>query len=438
VLSKYLQDEARRLGIRARYGKRRVHRAAARVSPVGLFMTFLKIGTIGFGGGLADIAQSRSLVVVKRRWLSDKEFAEGFALAQSLPGTNAGNLVAYIGLVLHGFRGAAASLVAFVLPSYFLMVGLAVAYAHLRALPDTDRLFHGLTAAVVALIVVTAWRIGRRSLTLRWQWVAAGVALAASFAGATTVEIVAGAGLVGVYVETHGDRRRERQQRLRTLARRRRERRAELEQRGLAARVEVRPLRPTLRASAIAALALPILTSAWLLVVLATVFVRVGAVTFGGGFVMIPQIEQSVVENYHWLTRQEFADATALGQLTPGPVLITATFIGYKVAGVAGSIVATIAVFAPAFGMTLLAGSSLRRFQANEYVQAFLRGVTPAVVALLVAAAWGLGRAGIHSPVGAAIALLCAAILLRFQINAAFVIFGAGAARFLASLWLGY
>jgi chromate transporter len=181
-----------------------------------------------------------------------------------------------------------------------------------------------------------------------------------------------------------------------------------------------------------------LLANAWVLVMLATVFVRVGAVTFGGGFVMIPLIEQSVVDTHHWLSRQEFADATALGQITPGPVLITATFVGYRVAGILGSLVATIAVFAPSFCMTVAAGSSLRRFQANFQVQAFLRGVTPAVVALLVAAAWGIGEAGIHSWIGVAIAAVCAAVLLRFDLNAALVIFGAGAARYLASLWLGY
>src|SRR5258708_26300933 len=125
-----------------------------------------------------------------------------------------------------------------------------------------------------------------------------------------------------------------------------------------------------------------------------------GSVSFGGGFVMVPLIEAEVVRTNHWLTHQECADATALGQLTPGPVLITATFIGYRVAGTIGALIATISVFLPAFLMTLAAGSSLRRFRANRQVQAFLRGVTPAVVGLLVAAAWGLGHAGIHSWIG--------------------------------------
>jgi chromate transporter len=437
----YFREEARRLGVRARYGRRRVHRAATTTSPFGLFLTFLKIGTVGFGGGLAVIAQVRALVVTKRKWLTDREFAEGFALAQSLPGTNAGNAVAYIGLLLHGWVGALASICGFVLPSYLIMVALAVGYDYVRSLPDTDRLFHGLNSAVVALILVTAWRIGSRALTRRWQWWVAATALAFSLAGATTLEIVVGAGLVGIYVARYGERRVRRARRLNRLALRRRQRLAELEQRGLAgtwAMAHHTRGGAQLRALALVAALVPLMHYLGLLVRLATVFIRVGAVTFGGGFVMIPLIEQSVVEANHWLSPQEFADATALGQITPGPVLITATFIGYRVAGVVGSLVATVAVFAPAFAMTIAAGSSLRRFQANELVQAFLRGVTPAVVGLLAAAAWGIGRAGIHSPVGVAIAVACTAVLLRFNLNAALVIFGAGAARYLASLWLGY
>jgi chromate transporter len=166
------------------------------------------------------------------------------------------------------------------------------------------------------------------------------------------------------------------------------------------------------------------------------IFLRIGTVTFGGGFVMVPLIEAEVVNTHGWLTHQEFADATALGQLTPGPVLITATFIGYRVAGTLGALFATISVFLPAFIMTIAAGSYLRRFRANRQVQAFLRGVTPAVVGLLVAASWSIGRAGIHSWVGLTIALACAVVLLRFRPNPFWVIMGAGVARLLFGLFV--
>ena len=179
---------------------------------------------------------------------------------------------------------------------------------------------------------------------------------------------------------------------------------------------------------------MPIMAKLALLLTIASIFLRIGAVTFGGGFVMVPLIEAEVVNTHHWITHQEFVEAFALGQVTPGPVLITATFIGYRVAGTLGALVATVSIFLPSLALTIVAGSSLRRFRANRQVQAFLRGVTPAVVGLLVAAAWSIGRAGIHTWVGLTIALAAAAVLLRFRVNPFLVMLGAGLLRFVISL----
>ena len=169
---------------------------------------------------------------------------------------------------------------------------------------------------------------------------------------------------------------------------------------------------------------------------LSFIFLRIGAVTFGGGFVMIPQIEAEVVNSHHWLTHQEFADATALGQITPGPVLIMATFVGYRVAGILGALLSTLCVFLPSFVITIAAGSSFRRFRTNRQMQAFLRGVAPAVTGLLVAAALSVGRAGIHSWPGLAMAFIILLILLRFRPNPFWVLMGAGVFRFLLSFFL--
>src|ERR687886_3059225 len=168
-----VRTRVRHMRTRARYGRRELERVARTATLGGLFLSFLKIGTVGFGGGLAVIAQIRAVVVLRRRWLNEYEFAEAFALAQSLPGTNAGNTATYIGLRLRGWRGACAAMGGFILPSTLMMILLAILYRHLRALPDTDRLFHGLNAAVVALVIVTAWRLGRNTLDKRWQWVVA-------------------------------------------------------------------------------------------------------------------------------------------------------------------------------------------------------------------------------------------------------------------------
>jgi chromate transporter len=468
----------RKMRTRLRYGRREIERISRTATLGGLFLSFLKIGTVGFGGGLAVIAQIRTLTVKERRWLTEQEFAEGFALAQSLPGTNAGNAAAYIGLKLRGWRGACVSMGGFILPSTLMMIVLAILYRHLRSLPDTDRLFHGLNAAVVALILVTAFRMGRNTLSKRWQWIVAVLScLAVAILDATVIEVVLAAGMIGIFIDSFAEKQFEKWQRARTAAGRRRERiatrlisrrrerraasskqefiggyltRALAEERVRQSAVVDReieelddsdgngsePTPPKIRLHSIGLLgaSMPVLAKLGLLLALSTVFMRMGTITFGGGFVMIPLIESEVVNSRHWLTHQEFADATALGQVTPGPVLITATFIGYRVAGTLGALVSTVSIFLPSFLMTIAAGSSLRRFRTNEIVQSFLRGVTPAVVGLLVAAALSIGRAGINSWIGMSIAIASVLVLVRFRLNAFWVILGAGLVRFLIGL----
>ncbi len=464
---------------RVRQGRQNLARISRTATLGGLFLSFLKIGTVGFGGGLAVLAQIRTLTVFKRGWLTDSEFAEAFALAQSLPGTSAGNTATYIGLKLRGWRGAAVAMAGFILPSMLMMILLAILYRHLRYLPDTDRLFHGLNAAVVALVAITAWRIGRNTLNKNWQWVIGGLSfLIVALFGATVIEVVLAAGVAGIFIDSFAEKQLQKLNRYRGFTSRRRRRIASRLARARRKRIVpnvfvggylMRAIADDLVEKAALAEkeadqkktktetpddddsdtvtqqrifgALPIfvlptalLLKLGLLLVLSTLFLRMGAITFGGGFVMIPLIESEVVDTQHWLTHQEFVDATALGQLTPGPVLITATFIGYRVAGTLGALVATVSIFLPSFLMTLAAGSSLRRFRDNEIVQSFLRGVAPAVVGLLMAAALTLGRSGIHSWVGLAIAIAAAVVLIRYKPNALWVILGAGIARFLVGL----
>ncbi|HEX8118577.1 MAG TPA: chromate transporter [Pyrinomonadaceae bacterium] len=492
-----------------RYGQRRLKRLSRTATLGGIFLSFLQVGTTGFGGGLAVIAQLRALVMQKRRWFTEHEFAEGLALAQSLPGSMAGNVAAYVGLRLRGWRGAAVAMAGLVLPSMLLMIVLAILYRHLRSLPDTEKLFHGLNAAVVALIGVTAWRIGRSTLARPWQWYIAVLSgLAVIFLNATVIEVVFAAGLTGIYIDSFAERRWQRWRRIRRLAAKRRAELTEAESRAFVGgfltraiadehvrqagvglspeereRIETtsaparRPkraekvkervrlwrrakkgrgegevsespnrggadsgkgsgtvLRSVAAASSALLTAMPVLAKLALLLTVASIFLRIGAVTFGGGYVMVPLIESEVVHARGWLTHREFVEAFALGQITPGPVLVTATFIGYRVAGTLGALVATVSIFLPSLVLTIVAGSSLRRFRSNRQVQAFLRGVTPAVVGLLVAAAWSTGRAGIHTWVGLSIALLAAAALLRFRLNPFLVMLGAVALRFAFSL----
>lgn len=465
---------------RVRYTRTRIERISRTATLGGLFLSFFKIGLVGFGGGVAVLAQIRTLTVRKRRWLTDSDFAEAVALAQTLPGTSAGNSVTYIGMTLRGWRGATAALSGFILPSMLMMIALAIVYKHIHNLTQTQQFFHGLNGAVVALILVTAWRMGKNILTRRWQWLLAVLAfLAVAILEATVLEVVLAAGLVGIYIEAFGEKQlsrlrmlgtivARRRGRIRTrLAKQRRTRRHYLFRSYLsrpfsepaldgtepavdatdadatAAEDLVEDLTKeheestTFRAVGMFALGMPLVAKLGLLLTLSAMFLRMGTVTFGGGFVMLPLIESEVVNTHHWLTHQEFADAFALGQITPGPVLITATFVGYRVAGTLGALIATVSIFLPAFLMTIAAASSMRRFRSNKQVQAFLQGIAPAVVGLLVAAALSVGRAGIHSGVGLSIMLLAMFTLIRFRPNAFWVIFGAGVLRFLIGLVLG-
>lgn len=411
---------------RVRFTRRRIERISRTATLGGLFLSFLKIGLVGFGGGVAVLAQIRTLTVRKRHWLTDSEFAEAVALAQALPGTSAGNSVTYIGVRLRGWRGAAVAMSGFILPSMLIMVGLAIGYKHVHTLSGSERFFHGLNGAVVALILVTAWRMGKNILTERWQWLLAVIAfLAVAILNATVLEVVFAAGLIGIYIESIAEKQWRRLRNLRTIVARRRTR--------IRARL-AKQRRTQLRSISVLALGMPLIAKLGLLLTLSTIFLRIGSVTFGGGLVMVPLIESEVVNTHHWLTHQEFADAFALGQITPGPVLITATFVGYRVAGTLGALVATISIFLPAFLMTIAAASSLRRFRNNEQVQSFLRGVAPAVVGLLVAAALSMGRAGIHSWVGVSIMLLSIFTLIRFRPNPFWVILGAGVIRLVVGL----
>lgn len=385
---------------------------------------FLVLGTIGFGGGLAVIAQLRQLVVERWHWITEGEFAEGFAIAQSLPGANAGNLVTYVGLRLRGLGGAAVALASFIAPSAVFMIILGRFYADFRDAPQIHFFFRGLIAAVVALILITGYRIGSHTMK---NWVDVAIAVAAFFASTigrlSTIEIVFAAGAVGIIESLFRAEPVDETARLTEIDDRSRKQRTSGE---LPAGGETAAKRsPIVLVAAATAGGLNLA----LLATLALTFLRIGAATFGGGFVMIPEIQVEVVDKLHWIDPRAFADAAALGQITPGPVLIMATFIGYRVAGVAGAIVATIAIFLPAFILTVIIGSSFARFRAARAVQDLLSGVVPAVVGLVFSAAWGIARVDIHSWVGAALAIIAVAAFARFRVNSVWILFACGLLR---------
>ena len=404
-----------------------------RVSPRNLSRVFMKLGATGFGGGIAVIAQIRRIAVREQQWLSETEFLDAVSLAQSLPGANAANAVTYIGLKLAGLRGALISTSSFILPSFLMMIGLTIAHNYLSELPAAQRVFQGFNAAVVGLIAATTVRLGKTAMQRQWHLeLGVGVAFLLVFTNITVAEVVLLAGLIGVFIQSFKTRARHR---VRKRLRQKRQGGETSQPEEVVAVESVEPQESTQRslfsfAWPLAAVLLfslaPFFDKFVVIWQLMTIFLRVGTVTFGGGFVMIPQIETDVVEVHRWLTHQAFADGMAFGQLTPGPILITATFIGFKVAGLPGAIAATVSAFLPSFVMTAIAGTSLNRFRANTQVQSFLGGVAPAVVGMLAAAGVSLARSGLSTPLSYGVATLAFLLMRRARLNPVLIIFGCG------------
>lgn len=400
-----------------------------RVSPRTLSRVFLKLGTTGFGGGIAVITQIRRIAVHEQHWLSETEFLDAVSLAQSLPGANAANAVTYIGLKLAGLRGALISTGSFILPSFLMTIGLTIAHNHLAELPAAQRVFQGFNAAVVGLIAATTLRLGKTAMQRQWHLeLGVGVAFLLIFTNITVAEVVLLSGLIGVFIQSFKVRARHRVRKKLRLQRQGEENSPADEEPAAEQQGSQRSLFSI--AWPLVALLLvslsPILDKVVIIWQLMTIFLRVGTVTFGGGFVMIPQIETDVVDVHGWLSHQAFADGMAFGQLTPGPILITATFIGYKVAGIVGAVAATFSAFLPSFVMTTIAGTSLNRFRANTQVQSFLGGVAPAVVGMLAAAGVSLARSGLNTPLSYGVATLAFLLMMRARLNPVWIIFGCG------------
>lgn len=353
-----------------------------------LVVLALVLGIIGFGGGFAIAQRVRRAVVEERRWMSDAEFLESFAVASALPGTTAANVMTIVGLRVGGWRGAAAAPVAFLAPSVAVMIAFGIWYDRLRAVTQLAAFLDGMGVATVGVIAAVALEMRRGAVHRRREWaLAIGSALVLAIGVLNLLEVVAIAALVGALF----------------LRPPRAEPRAEPTD------FEPTSLRTVLLLPALALPALP------LALLLFLVFARIGIATFGGGYAMIPAIEHEVVRARGWLGDAEFGDAMVLGQITPGPVAIAATFIGYRVAGLAGAAAATLGIFGPPFALAVLAGHSLARFRANRTVQGALRGVAPAVVGVIAAAALSVGRSTIHGWTDGAIALAAFAMLVVFR-----------------------
>jgi chromate transporter len=391
----------------------------ADVSTGAVFRVALYYGFAGSGGGYSVLAQLRRDLVERRKWLSSDDFLVLAELSKSLPGTPATNLLALLGQRVDGTRGGLVAAGAFLLPSMVLMTACAAAYSLVRAASGLSLFFDGMNAAMVGVVGAVTVDLGRSALRSGRDVMLALVSGLLLATRLVSEPVLAGAAAaIGAILGSL---------------------RAEPEARtSLPSTMSDRPP-PSDRLHSITpfvAMPLAIAGSFTLLAGLVRVFVPIGVMTFGGGLAMIPAIDHMVVTEQGWLGPKAFADAIALGQITPGPVAICATFIGYRVAGVAGALVATVAMFAPATGLALVAGHSIDRFRSSPLVEGMLRLLAPAVIGMLGAATFSLGRAAVGVPVDVVIGVVAFALLVWKPISPIWLLVGGGLAR-LALRWSG-
>ena len=352
--------------------------------------TALYYGVAGFGGGYSVLAQLRRDLVERRAWLSSEDFLILAELSKSLPGTPATNLLTLLGQRVHGTRGGILAACAFLLPSTILMMICGAAYSLLRSAPSITVFFDGMNAAMVGIVAAVTIDLGRSAIRSRTDF-----AIALICGALLSLRVVSEPALAGGAVVVGGFAA------------------------SLRSKSTTHDPGPTNRRLHGFALLAPFAIPGGVtsIAALVRVFVPIGVLTFGGGLAMIPAIEHVVVSEQHWLDAKAFADAIALGQITPGPIAICATFIGYRVAGVVGALVATLAMFGPAIAVALAAGHSVRRFRKSLVVQGALHALAPVVIGMLASATYSLAHTGIVGVVGAIVALVSFVVLLRFPIS---------------------
>ena len=360
-------------------------------------LLFLKLGTTAFGGPAGHIAMMEDEVVRRRGWLSREQFLDYLGATNLIPGPNSTELAIHIGHARAGWPGLLAAGIAFILPSTLIVGSIAWAYVRYGALAEVAGLLYGIKPVVLAIVAQALWSLGRtavKSGVLAAVGVAAGVAAAA---GVHELLILAIAGTIRMA--------------------------------GVAGRRMAAAMPPVMigAASGATAAATGATAAAFGLWPLFLVFAKAGAVLFGSGYVLLAFLRADLVERLHWLTEAQLLDAIAVGQVTPGPVFTTATFIGYVLGGPAGAAVATVGIFLPAFVFVALSGPLVPRIRRSAIAGAALDGVTVASLALMAVVSWQLGRAAVIDPLTAAIAILSLIALVGFRMNSAWLI-AAGAA----------
>ena len=347
---------------------------------------FLRLGLLGFGGPVALVGQMERELVADRGWLTKEQMREAIAICQSLPGPLAIQVGIYISYLRAGFWGAWAGGWAFIFPNFVIVAALGALYVYLGDLQPVTAIFYGVSPAVIALILHSCFRLAKLGMDDWLQWVIAAVCLVVTVILQAEVALLfIGAGIVGILYYGSIIRRPP----------------------SIALQVVGTPvlaqLTPVASGSTLGKLLL--------------FFLKAGSLTFGSGLVIVPFLEQGLVQHYNWLDERQFLIAVAIGMISPGPVVITATFVGYLVAGFWGSVVSTVGIFFPSFILVLVAAPLLARHRGNPNVQGFVKGAYAAAIGTILGASILLGKIAIGDWMTALIGVVSLAVLFRWKVN---------------------
>lgn len=353
-----------------------------------LVLYYLRLGTLGFGGPVALCGQMERELVQDRKWVTKEEMREAIAVCQSLPGPLAIQVGIFISYIRGGFWGAWAGGWAFILPNFVIVAALAALYVHFGGLPLVTAIFYGVSPAVIALILHSCYRLAKLGMEDWLQWVIVAICFVVTVAVQAEVALLfLGAGVLGILYYGSLFRTRAASSSLPLLA--------------------VLPI-----SSSIAPAAEGSILSKLLLF-----FLKAGSLTFGSGLVIVPFLEKGLVQHTGWLDERQFLIAVAMGMLSPGPVVITATFVGYVVAGFWGSVISTIGIFLPSFLLVLIVAPILIRYRSNANVQGFVRGAYAAAIGTILGACVLLGRIAIGDWLTVLVALLSLIVLFRWKVS---------------------
>ena len=355
---------------------------------------FLKLGMVAFGGPPAHIAMMEDEVVSRRRWLTREQFLDFLGATNLIPGPNSTEMAIHVGRVRAGLPGLVVAGASFILPSAVMVTALAWAYVHYGSLPEVSGVMYGVKPIVIALIVQAVFKLARTAVKSTWLGAVGALAALATALGVDQLVVLAGGGLLAGVIYS-------------------------LRSRGGSSSVATFLTSGAALTGAGSSVAMPFRLTALFLV-----FLKIGAILFGGGYVLVALIRSNLVAHLHWISERQLLDAIAMGQVTPGPISTTATFIGFLLAGVPGAVIATIAIFLPAFFFVAISGPLVPRLRQSPLAGAVLDGVNVAALALIAVVTWQLFRAAVVDWTTLVLAGLSFWLLLRYRINSVWLMVG--------------